>query len=207
MDFTSTCPWRLDIEPNTHSFLFRILQAAAVEGARLATLAASRANATSQLAMALPPPGALGAPVLPQGVYREEEAFASVHDLVHYAIIASPAQRYARSKSFSPPSRHASSFSRLGSLRDANCRFLHYFQDLEIATLTRAPSTPRIMQSVPPPGIPRVRNARAHRAQTYVHVSDALRMRAHRTSSPRPRLRNASLFTFTGIALRTEFRD
>ena len=60
-----------------------------MEGARLATLAASRANATRD--MALPPPG--GAPTSANAVYREEEAFASVHDLVHYAIISSPAQR------------------------------------------------------------------------------------------------------------------
>ena len=55
----------------------------------MATLAASRANATRD--MALPPPG--GAPTSANAVYREEEAFASVHDLVHYAIISSPAQR------------------------------------------------------------------------------------------------------------------
>ena len=87
---------------DAESFSSGSSQAAAVEGARLATLAASRANATSRGAT-MPPLGASGAPAAANAEYREEAAFASVHDLVHYAIISCPAQRCARRRQTSSP--------------------------------------------------------------------------------------------------------
>ena len=155
---------------DAESFSSGSSQAAAVEGARLATLAASRANATSRGAT-MPPLGASGAPAAANAEYREEAAFASVHDLVHYAIISCPAQRCARRRPPpSSPSRNARSetraVARFTTAHDTN------------AADHRLP--PLDAQGLAPPGVPHMRDPGAHRPQAYVSTA----FLAPRASSP-----------------------
>jgi len=139
-------------------------QAAAVEGARLATLAASRANATTRGANAMPPPSAFAAPAATNAEYREEAAFASVHDLVHYAIISSPAQRCARHRapSSSPFCQHAR--------RDSNCHAFPRFR----ARRENATSDRRLHRST----------RRASLRQVY-HICETRGRIAHKRASER----------------------
>jgi len=131
-------------------------QAAAVEGARLATLAASRANATSRGAT-MPPLGASGAPAAANAEYREEAAFASVHDLVHYAIISCPAQRCARRRQTSSPTSPKRAPERSCVSETAH--------DTNSAD-HRLP--PLDAQGLAPSGVPHMRDPGAHRPQAYV---------------------------------------
>jgi len=145
-------------------------QAAAVEGARLATLAASRANATSRGAT-MPPLGASGAPAAANAEYREEAAFASVHDLVHYAIISCPAQRCARRR---PPPSSPSRNTRSETRAVARFTTAHDTHSAD----HRLP--PLDAQGLAPPGVPHMRDPGAHRPQAYVSTA----FLAPRASSP-----------------------
>ena len=188
---------------DAESFSSGSSQAAAVEGARLATLAASRANATSRGAT-MPPLGASGAPAAANAEYREEAAFASVHDLVHYAIISCPAQRCARRRPTpSPPSPKRAP-------RHERSRVSETAHDTNSAD-HRLP--PLDAQGHAAPGVPHMRDPGANRTQAYVPAA----LLAPRTSSlsvhpPHERVRRGRrsgylLFSFSAEISRTIHRN
>ena len=119
----------------------------------------------------MPPLGASGAPAAANAEYREEAAFASVHDLVHYAIISCPAQRCARRR---PPPSSPSRNTRSETRAVARFTTAHDTNSAD----HRLP--PLDAQGLAPPGVPHMRDPGAHRPQAYVPAA----FLAPRASSP-----------------------